>query len=249
MKLPSLAEAIAYITPTVVLGAIGTLWKFLISDPRKRAEARADKYERLWQEEVKLGARRALMPRDASDPPPAEVPMPEDWVEDTAQHEVAPIRKVLEKEVTDEHLRRYVSERTPPRATKMFETKHAEVIIIDDDEATVRALHRLVIPLVPKEWRVAPTTDPEEGRLWLLEPSVKIAIIDLCMRGLPGDEIIREMLTIRPELRGRIIVCSGAFPDDETVRPLLRDLGCLWLGKPSSQEQLRKVVATASRGQ
>lgn len=223
----------------MVVGAVGALWKFLVSDRIKAAEKRAEEYERLWRDEVKLGAQRALMPRDPSEPPPEEIPLPEDWNEKSA---VTKERRLLEKEVLDEDLRRFISEKTPP---KMFETRRSEVIVIDDDDATVRALHRLVIPLIPRGWRVSATVDPEEGRLWLLEPSVRMAIIDLKMPRLGGKELIEEMLSIRPELRGHIIVCSGALPDDDEMRHITKELGCLWLGKPSEPDEFERTVKRA----
>lgn len=239
MSRPTLTDIVGYVTPTAALAALAALWKFLVVDRVRRAERERDEYRELWQREVKLGAKRALMPRAPSDPPPAEIPIPDDWNEKSS---VTRERKLLEREVTDEALRQFIQEKTPP---KMFATKQADVVIIDDDEATVRALHRLVIPKVPKDWRVAPTVDPEEGRLWLLEPSVKFAIVDLNMPRLNGRELLDEMLALRPELRGRIIVCSGTFPDDDDMRHLTRELGCLWLSKPCQMDEFDRVIRMA----
>lgn len=239
-----LSDVFVYLTPTAALGAIGVVWKFFIADPLRHERERANKYEQLWRDEVKLGAKRALMPRAASDPPPKEIPLPEDWHEDS---KVTRARKPLEKEVIDEMTRNYVQDITPTERP-MFQTMQADVVIIDDDHATVTALHRLVLPLVPKSWRVAATVDPEQGRLWLLEPCVKFAIIDLNMPKLHGEELITEMISIRPELRGRIVICSGMLLEDEQQGKLLGALGCLWLPKPSPPGEFRRVVRQAITG-
>jgi hypothetical protein len=234
---PKLTEIVGYLTPTAVLAAVVALWKFLVVERVKRAEAERDEYKLLWHKEIRLGVRRALMPRAPDDPPPPELPLPDDWDE---KSRVTKDRKEVEQPELESWLEQYVSERTPPK--QMFRTTGAELVVIDDNDATLRAMRIHLIRIFPT-LKIEGTVDPEQGRLMLLEPTLRAAIVDLVMPVLSGRDLITEILDVRPELRGRIVVCSGTAPDPDD--PLFVEHGCLLLEKPVGLDTLHRIVQKA----
>jgi len=118
-----------------------------------------------------------------------------------------------------------------------------EVLVIDDVEAVASALHRLIRKIVPSGWEVFHTTDPVEARsLLVLDPRIRIAVVDILMPGLAGDALIEDAIRHRPDLRGRILVSSGIDYPPYLAERLFGELGCLRLDKPIEFEALESLV-------
>lgn len=85
-----------------------------------------------------------------------------------------------------------------------------DILIVDDEEPTARALGLLTQMIVPKGWHVHWTTNASQGlSLLALDPRIRVAIVDVLQPGIAGDTLIAEAIRVRPSLRGKIIVCSG----------------------------------------
>jgi CheY-like chemotaxis protein len=202
-----------------------------------KVEKHSEDCEESLRREIRRGAELAWENRVPSEP----LPEPE-WSENTARHNV---RQLIEQQVRERALERYVKgESTPPKLQNP--RAQVDLLIIDDEESSASSLHRVLRGMVPNDWTIEHTTDPIVGRsLLVLDPRVKVAFVDYRMDGLNGEAVIREALGARPELRGKIILCSGMILDHEQQRRMFGELGCLWLGKPFSLEELEHILWTA----
>lgn len=117
------------------------------------------------------------------------------------------------------------------------------VLVIDDEPVVARAIHRLLREVLPTAWEVAQETDANIGlSRAVLEEDVEIAIVDLLMPGMKGDALVEQVIRQRPEMRGRIILCTGAVISDALSVRLFDDLGCLRLDKPFLLETLETLI-------
>ena len=117
------------------------------------------------------------------------------------------------------------------------------VLIIDDEPVVAKAIHRLLREVLPRSWEVAQETNATIGlSRAVLEEDVEIAIVDLLMPGMKGDTLVEQVIRQRPEMRGRIILCTGAVISDALAVRLFDDLGCLRLDKPFLLETLEALI-------
>jgi len=89
------------------------------------------------------------------------------------------------------------------------------ILLVDDEEALLRLMYRYLVRL---GYEVDPCAGAEQA--WALFQSqpheYALAIVDLMMPGMPGQELIRRMLEVSPGLR--VLTCSGhPFADSRLV--------------------------------
>lgn len=204
-------------------------------EEKRELEQRCDRLSERWRREVEFGAERYLHARDeepGEDPPSVEELLPE-WEENTSRHERAEIVRGVVDHYRDS---------TPPRG------KHpADAVVIDDNLPMLGALRRVLESILPR-WRIVGFSEPGAGRNALVAaPHVKLAVVDyhFAESRLDGEAIIDQALKVRPNLRGRIIVCSGVDISPATARRLFDELGCLNLPKPVQRADLERMVYKA----
>jgi DNA-binding NtrC family response regulator len=116
-----------------------------------------------------------------------------------------------------------------------------DVLIIDDEELYGKMLVWALRRMVPDGWDVQRTTDAVTGGyLAVMDPDLKLVLLDYLMPKKFGLQVAEEALEARPKLRGRIIVASGNL--DRDVRERFEELGCHILLKPFELEDLEKLV-------
>lgn len=120
-------------------------------------------------------------------------------------------------------------------------------LLIDDDEMVMRSLRRVAQTRLPKGWEVAYTTDPVAGLAQILsDHDIELCMIDLLMKGMHGDEIAERAIAQRPELKWKIILCSGAIYSRDEEEHLFVNIGCLRLDKPIDLERFEDLVLVAT---
>jgi CheY-like chemotaxis protein len=118
-----------------------------------------------------------------------------------------------------------------------------KILVIDDDPVVAQSIHRFLRQVVPASWEVAHETDPKVGLLRAVtDQAIALCFVDLLMPALGGDQLIEMALRQRPDLRGRIAVCSGAMPNSDAEKRLFGELGCLRIDKPFTLEELERFV-------
>jgi len=85
--------------------------------------------------------------------------------------------------------------------------------------------------------------DGAQGLVLASDPGIGVLVLDICMPGVDGIEVLRQAREQRPALW--VIVLSGAS-DQETVLEALRLGACDYLAKPLHDEELVLAVGRAS---
>ena len=119
-----------------------------------------------------------------------------------------------------------------------------DALIADDNIALSKALHWALKRIVPDGWDIRVTNDAvTAGYLLILDPGLKVAVVDYLMPIRDGEHIVTEAMKVRPHLRGKIIICSGLdeYPP-EVEHHLFVDLGCRKLPKPVNFDELETMV-------
>lgn len=226
-----------------VVGAGRAMWRHVITaekrcDERMTAltermalvESKRDDCEDRLRREIQLGAQRALMARNPEEPPPDSLPPPE-WEESTG---VRHLREVIEKKVLLQEAQRYAVRSNAHKA-----------LVIDDEHKVAEALHRALLSMLPASppWEVAHEVDSRTGlSILLLDEDIILAIVDLRMPGLGGIDLIEEAVRSRPELRGRIIACTGVTVTRH-MRDRLSNAGAVMIDKADAPVHLRDAVS------
>jgi len=122
--------------------------------------------------------------------------------------------------------------------TKKRSSKTPAAILIVDDEAAVRALERRV--LETDGYLVTEASDGTAGIAALAQqPAIDLLIADLDMPGIGGDEMVRQIRRMRPELP--VLYVTGHIDRLMDARPLWE--GEAFLEKPFSPDGLRQAVS------
>ena len=88
----------------------------------------------------------------------------------------------------------------------MNEEQEQNVVIVIDDDATIRLLIRKT--LERRGFTVQVASNGEEGLSYLrAHRHVRLALIDQFMPGLYGDQVAREIRSFAPEIK--LVLCSG----------------------------------------
>lgn len=123
--------------------------------------------------------------------------------------------------------------------------------IVVDDEPLIARLLRERISEILTGWHVVSETACARA-LALIEADdareIAVVFADLSMPGIGGEELIVQTLAHRPDLRGRIVVCTGGVTTFRQEDRLFRELGCARLDKPFMTEELRSVLRLVAPG-
>jgi DNA-binding NtrC family response regulator len=86
-----------------------------------------------------------------------------------------------------------------------------------DDDIEIRTL--LVTHLSERGYRLSASENGTEALAWLEENKADMLLLDLCMPGITGMEVIQKAHEMQPDLP--IIVISG-WADEETARKAMQ---------------------------
>ncbi len=123
------------------------------------------------------------------------------------------------------------------------------LLLLDDEKPLIKSLDSFFRRALPAEWTIAAFEETDTALAFLQRDAlrdVRFCIVDLWMTGRGGAAFIAEAISLRPDLRGRVCVFSGAMPRDED--PLFTELGCMRLDKPFEIAQLRELVRSVLGG-
>jgi DNA-binding NtrC family response regulator len=119
-----------------------------------------------------------------------------------------------------------------------------EALVADDNVSLAKAVRWALRRIVPPNWDVQVVHDGlTASYMLIMDPELKVAVIDYLLPRKDAHAIIGEALKIRPHLRGRIIVCSGIdeYPS-EVEEALFTDFACKRLDKPFEFDDLERMV-------
>ena len=120
-----------------------------------------------------------------------------------------------------------------------------KALVVDDSPEVARVIHRMLVQVLARhgKWEVRYTTDPQQGlKAIAWDEHIRMVFVDSVMPLLNGDDLIEAALAQRPDLRGRIVVCSGLWFEEHREKRLFEELGCERLDKPFRLEALAEVV-------
>lgn len=121
-----------------------------------------------------------------------------------------------------------------------------DALIIDDEIHGARAMKSALSAILPIGWRVECVSDAVQGRAILtLDSRIRLAVVDYLMPRFDGLRLVSDVLELRPELQGRIIISSGAQYPADIAHRLFEELGCLRCDKPVDLDLLDRLVSQA----
>lgn len=91
----------------------------------------------------------------------------------------------------------------------MAEKKRGRLLIVDDEVELTRALSET---LADEGYQTTGATNPAEGLRWLEKQEFDLLLSDLMMPGMDGIQLLRQALTIDPNLVGIIMTGQGTVP-------------------------------------
>ena len=118
-------------------------------------------------------------------------------------------------------------------------------MLVDDDDAVRQVLAR---QLTGMGYEVMTARGGVEGALlfWRHASQVRVVLLDVTMPDMNGDRMLREILSIRPDVPA--LVMSGYSSRD--VRELFADCPVVgFLQKPFGVEALQRFLAEIARAQ
>jgi DNA-binding response OmpR family regulator len=118
---------------------------------------------------------------------------------------------------------------------------HPMVAIVDDDPSVLRALKRL---LESQLWGVHTYTSAEEFLDHGLEHQVDLAIVDICLPGLSGIELLKRL---ECEGGGPSVIFMTAHSESETADVLSTAGRTSYLRKPFTLKELMDAVRATWR--
>ena len=114
----------------------------------------------------------------------------------------------------------------------------APIILLVDDEPAVRDVQRLT--LEAEGYVVKEAASGDEGLAAIRPPAhIDLLVADLVMPGLSGDEMVRQIRTMRPD--PRVLYVTGYIDRLMDARPLWEREA--FLEKPFSVAGLREAVS------
>ncbi len=111
------------------------------------------------------------------------------------------------------------------------------VLIIDDDPDVADVLATYIMGL---GYETHVTDSSSEGLKMIKTNKYYAVFSDWKMPDIKGDEVLKELKGIDPELASRFVLITGALIDDETEKKLL-STGAKLLKKPFRLEEIKKT--------
>jgi len=110
-----------------------------------------------------------------------------------------------------------------------------KIVIVDDDQRIHQSLK-----LILSEYQLVSFKDPQKALDYLLSPNeVKLVIVDVCMAGLNGIELLESLKHAKKDLAVIIVTAHGR---QDIVVDALRLHADDYIEKPFDVEELRKRV-------
>lgn len=122
-------------------------------------------------------------------------------------------------------------EQKPPRGT--------ETLLLIDDEPMVLAVSSRILARLGYSVMTASSGEAAIQMVRTYQGRIHLAILDLGMPGLSGEETFPFLREAHPEMR--IIICSG-YERDSVAESLLQSGAAAFIQKPFSMEELAKVL-------
>ena len=121
-----------------------------------------------------------------------------------------------------------------------FEVVHIPRILHVDDEP---ALARLVAKVLARDYDVVTTLSAADAlRLIANGERFDAILVDLHLTGMTGEELMRQLDVLRPDLAHRVAFVTGSVDPDANAG-FLQGQGSPHLAKPFEIEALRAFVA------
>lgn len=114
-------------------------------------------------------------------------------------------------------------------------------LIVDDSKVVRISLSRLLGRLKVRETDIAFAESGEESLKVFQDFEPDVVFMDIMMPGLDGEAAAGEMFEVNPEVK--IVVVTGAAPDDERVRNLVAAGAFAVLEKPVRSTDVKALLA------
>lgn len=113
------------------------------------------------------------------------------------------------------------------------------IVAVDDEDSLLQLLK---IFLTRQGHQVTPFNHPLNALEWFRQEgeAAQLAIVDLTMPVLPGEELAREMLTLHPTLK--VLLSSGYPYDTAAMGQFANRVG--FLSKPFVPRELQSAIAS-----
>jgi two-component system cell cycle sensor histidine kinase/response regulator CckA len=123
-------------------------------------------------------------------------------------------------------------------------TEHAHLVLVVDDEAPIREVQRRI--LEAEGYRVIEASGGAEGFAMLQDgKSLDLLIADLDMPDVGGEEMVRRIRALRPDLK--VLYVTGYIDRLMDVRQVLWE-GEAFLDKPFTAQGLVEAVSLLVHG-
>lgn len=117
-------------------------------------------------------------------------------------------------------------------------------VLVIDDEPVIRGVIQRLLVRVGHE--VLAAAGPDTALRLLADQTVDVVLLDRRMPKLSGEALYLVLVHRWPQLKGRVVLMSGAPLDLEGGLPAELG-GCHFLGKPFTVDQLLAVLAEIAR--
>ncbi len=113
----------------------------------------------------------------------------------------------------------------------------ARLLLIDDDPDVRESLRRMLA----REHEVVAVSSAQGGLAALEQGAFDLVVCDLVMPGLSGVAFVEEAGRRWPELRGRLVLMTGAVLAPERAG-LFAELGVGFIQKPICSNELEQIL-------
>ncbi len=114
-----------------------------------------------------------------------------------------------------------------------------KILIVDDE---FRFLHTLSKRLSFRDYDVTPVTSGQQAIQYARDTEFDLAIVDLKMPGMPGEEVLDKLKAEHPSMEVVILTGHGSF---QSAIKCVRSGSVYYLQKPCVIEELLTVLENA----
>ena len=123
---------------------------------------------------------------------------------------------------------------------ELSSTRKPHVLIVDDEEMQRESLAEYLCD----DYETVMVGSSEAALAYMAEHSIDVALLDIRMEGMPGDELLRQIRQISPLIS---VIMVTAYPDTATAVQTLGDGAVEFLNKQSyTEEALLAAVKRAA---